>query len=206
MVIIDFDDTIFNTQAFKRARIEALERVGVSEELYHETYMEARQKDSVLIYSDEAHADALAGRGFSRETVLATLESLAGTTTYLFEDSSLFIESLKRRNASLVLLSLGAPAFQEKKIHQSGLENVFDQKYITNTNKADVLLSLLVNEVAPVWFINDKVDETRALAAQFPKLKPVLHVSSAIAEEEYQKSGLPYFKTLTEIFEYVTAE
>ena len=49
MFIIDFDDTLFDTHAFKHARLEAVKNLGVSEDLYWETYKKARNDSGSLI-------------------------------------------------------------------------------------------------------------------------------------------------------------
>ena len=59
MYIFDFDDTLFNTQAFKHARLQVLKKIGVSEELYKETYVKARNDaDGDFVYSDKNYIES----------------------------------------------------------------------------------------------------------------------------------------------------
>ena len=53
MFIIDFDDTLFNTHAFKQARVEALRKLGVTEEIYKKSYQEAYNNSAgIYIYNN----------------------------------------------------------------------------------------------------------------------------------------------------------
>ena len=67
MFIVDFDDTLFDTHAFKEARLLAVQRTGVSEEEFWHTYREARNStDGLFTYSNERHAAILAARVYDR--------------------------------------------------------------------------------------------------------------------------------------------
>ena len=55
-----------------------------------------------------------------------------------------------------------------------------------------------------IWFINDRIDQTKELAVKFKRITPILKFSVEQGTlADYKNSGLPYFKTLTEIYNYV---
>ncbi len=207
MFVIDFDDTLFNTHDFKKSRIQSLLKAGVSERDYQETYIEALKKNDVFSYSNERHAELLALRGYSKEKVLAVLEETTGERLheFLFPDTVEFLEKLKKLNQSIVLLSLGEPSFQELKVKGSGVHEYFDRTFMVKDSKQYIIQELIDvgEQEEDMWFINDKVGETSHIKNKFPQMKIVLKKSESIGEEEYRQSTLPYFKTLTEIYEYI---
>lgn len=207
MFVIDFDDTIFNTHAFKQARVEALVLIGVSEKDYQETYLEAQKKNDLFNYSNERHAELLILRGYPKEKVLAAFEKTTGERLqeFLFPDTLEFLHQLKNIGQSLVLLSLGEASFQELKVVGSGVREYFDRVFMVQDSKEHVIQELIdVGEKEEeIWFINDKVGETKLIESKFPNMNIVLRKSASIPEEEYIQSSLPYFKTLIEIYDYI---
>lgn len=207
MFIIDFDDTIYNTYALKLDTLENLGRLGVPENLYWETYRQTRNNsDGSIPYRPESHAVILESHGFNYEKILNTLKMTlwADPKKYLFPDTISFLNFLKNTDRPLVLLSLGEPVAQEAKVKKSGVHDYFDRVFIIDSGKTKVLKELFsVAREDHAWFFNDKVEESLEIANEFPNLKIILRKSGSIPEEDYKKSGLPYFKTLTEIAEYV---
>ncbi len=211
MFIVDFDDTLFDTQALKQARLEAVQLLGVSEQEYWESYREARNShDGLFTYSDERHADVLAQYGYDRSEVLSQLNATTGEMLeeFLFPDTISFLQYLKTCGQQMILLSLGNPGFQKLKTTRVGIDTYFDQVYMVHDTKRHVLEQLLAGQHVDetLWFINDKVQETVDLAREFPTLKPVLKKSDRSTEEEYLKSGFPFFQTLDQVSEYIRSQ
>ena len=209
MIIIDFDDTLFNTHKFKKDRLEALKDVGVSEEVYWETYLKARNSnDGLFTYSNERHANVLEASGFEKEKVLEALEK---TTSGLALKNTLstgaesMLKEFKQKFSTVILLSLGDPAFQELKTKGAGISEYFERIFFVDDSKEHVMKNLLENhKPEQVWFVSDKVSETKKIVEQIPEIKSVLKVSKNIDISEYENSGLPFFQTLEEITKYVT--
>lgn len=209
MFIIDFDDTLFDTHAFKQARYQALVPFGVGEELFWQTYREARSTpDGIFTYSNERHAAILAMRGVGEEsTLLGALQSTTTVTSlrqFLFADTIMFLTGLRRLKQPMVLLSLGDPGFQEIKVNGTGIADYFDRRYMVDESKAAVIKRVL-DETHPksVWFINDKIDETEAIIQQFPVLRPIMKPSRSVGVASCRASGFACFSTLNEILAYV---
>lgn len=207
MFIIDFDDTLFDTYRFKEKRLEEVQRLGVSEEEYWRTYREARYSpDGLSTYSNERHADILGGLGYGRGEVLAMLKNTTGEALFdfLFSDTIDFLEALKKHKQKMILLSLGNSGFQKLKTDGVRITDYFDKVYITHDSKLHVLEQFLKTKHSEeVWFVNDKVDETMRVLNTFPFMKAVLKVSDRSGAQEYEDCGLPFFKTLTEIKNYI---
>ena len=211
MFIIDFDDTLFDTHAFKKARIKALRAIGVSDEDYQETYGQALKENNLFSYSNERHAELLVLRGYKKEKVFTALEETTGEKLreFLFSDTIDFLSKIKARGEPMVLLSLGESSFQELKVKGSGIAPYFDRRFMVQESKVQAIHELIdVGEKSALggtdmWFINDKVEESILIKNKFPEIKIVLKKSESIEEEEYKQSNLPYFKILTEIYEYI---
>jgi hypothetical protein len=147
--------------------------------------------------------------------VLKVLEETTGEKLqeFLFSDTIDFLEKLKIFGKSMILLSLGEPSFQELKVKGSGIALYFDRRFMVRESKEEAIQELIdISEVSAqggsalggdVWFVNDKVEESLLVKNKFSKLNVVLKKSESISEEEYLQSNLPYFKTLTEIYEYI---
>lgn len=207
MYIIDFDDTLFDTQRFKQARLEAVQMLGISDEEYWETYRQARNSpDGLFTYSNERHAAVLAELGYDEREVLRQLESTTGTALYdfLFSDAVYFLEELKKTGRPMILLSLGNPGFQELKTKGVGVHVFFDRLFMVHDTKSQVLEELFAAVArSGVWFINDKIEETKKLLAEFPFMKAVLKQSPRFELSAYRESGMPFFRTLAAVGEYI---
>ena len=123
----------------------------------------------------------------------------------LLPDAFLFLHYLKTSNHKLILLSLGDLEFQNKKINATGIANFFDEIIITPDSKELILEKILkqFDGEKDIWFVNDKIKETKKIIQYHPKLKPILKMSPMFAKEEYELSQMPHFSTLTQIQQYV---
>ena len=123
----------------------------------------------------------------------------------LYPDAPSFLQYLKNIKQKLILLSLGDFSFQSKKINAAGIASFFDEIIITADAKESALEKFLeqFNEEEDVWFVNDKIEETKKILQHFPKIKPLLKKSPRFTHEEYCSSQLPCFETLIQIQKYV---
>jgi predicted phosphatase len=123
----------------------------------------------------------------------------------LFSDAFSFLRYLKIVKQKLILLSFGEFSFQNKKINATGITHLFDEIIITTDCKELALEKILkeFNCEKDIWFINDKIEETKKILERFPKLKPILKKSPRFTDEEYGSAFIPCFSTLTQIQQYV---
>lgn len=209
MFIIDFDDTLFDTQRFKTARLNAMSALGVTEEDFWKSYQEASiSQDGKFTYTNERHAQMLMNHGYDFDAVYRALQKTTEDLhLYLFTDTLSFLASVRQREQSMVLLSLGDPEFQELKVKSSGIHKLFDRIFMVNDSK-EAVLHHLFETVDPehVWFINDKVHETERLLQTFPRMRCLMKIAAHIDRKKYSECGLPYFDSLTEINAYVTRD
>lgn len=208
MFIIDFDDTLFDTFHWKQERFKPLAELGITPEFAQVTYREIRNTPGA-VYSNERHAKLLGSHGYPVEAVFNALEANSAESTlkrFIFSDSISFLEFLKKTGQKVILLSIGDPSFQRVKLNGIGFLKYFDEIYFVDRHKEKNMTPILqlcaVGET--MWFINDKVEETQSVVDACPEVKPVLKVCEEFPLETYAASGFPYFKTLTEIQQYVT--
>lgn len=207
MVIIDFDDTLFNTQALKPALTAALVAIGVAPEDADWSYKAAYSTaDGRYTHSHERRAEMLAQRGYDQAQALAALQAVTATPAiqqYVLPGAIELLEGLRALGQPLVLLSLGDPDFQKLKVDGAGIGNYFAQQYLVSRDKKSVIAELMKSLTPPRWLINDKVDESRDLAQAFPNLQIILKQPPHAASEVYAASGYPHFTDLKEILAYV---
>ena len=200
MFVIDFDDTLFKTtgeNSFKQARIQELAKLGASQEIYVQSYEQARKrKDGTYAYSNERHAKILGKYGFDVKQVLNALQKTTGERLkdFLFEDTIEFLEKLKTLHQPLILLSLGDPEFQKTKVNDSGIAKYFDEVFTVDKDKREVIRELKkTNE--KIWLVNDKIQESQDILNEFKDINIVLKNS--------KQDNLPCFDTLLQIYEYI---
>ena len=206
MYIIDFDDTLFDTQAFKEARLQAMLGLGIDEKLFWETYYEARNNtEGIFTYSDSLHAAVLSKYGFDEKEVLQFLHEITARAKYFLLPGAIeFLSFLRNSGQTIILLSLGDPGYQEIKVKQTEIDKFFDRIFMIDATKEDILQEIFSKEnQEETIFINDKVEETLNLKEKFSKMKIILRQNPAIPLGRYQESNLPYFKTLKEIEKYI---
>ncbi|MFA6486558.1 MAG: HAD family hydrolase [Candidatus Magasanikbacteria bacterium] len=208
MFIIDFDDTLFDTYRFKQARLEAVKKFGVDENLYKETYARARlDQDGNYIYDDRRHAQILAASGFDEEVIFSAFAGVsARLKDFMLPGALDFLQSIRNLKQPMILLSLGDPKFQEAKVKGVDISQYFDRLFMVPDTKEKVLCELLQICDHDCWLINDKIDETQKLLSAFPQLQVVLRQSNEFSESDYARSGLKYFSDLVSVKNYVISQ
>ncbi|MFH1789569.1 MAG: HAD family hydrolase [bacterium] len=209
MFIIDFDDTLFDTRKFKSDRMKALEKIGISEKLYEETYLKARNELGLVFYNSDRHARVIAQHGFDEQKiklVFYLFNQPDQLKKYLFSDAKLFLRKLKKLGEPLALLSLGNPEFQYLKVKGSGIHEYFDRVFMTSSPKKEVIKKIIEShdKKTKIWLINDKISETIEIIELYSYINAVLKKSKRFSNDEYKKSNLIFFSTLNEIYDYIT--
>ncbi len=102
-----------------------------------------------------------------KEVLATSPESVSRMSEFLFEGASSVLSRLKADGWKLALLTLGEPAWQERKVRHSGLLEYFDYVLCTLEPKASRVEELLAWP-APLVFINDNGEEIDALRSVLP--------------------------------------
>ncbi len=208
MFIIDFDDTLFDTQQFKINMNSALAACGVNADDVDWSYKSARNlPDGQFAYSHVRRAEFLATRGYDAGAIVNALENITSVESLrvlLLPGVREFLETIKALGQPMILLSLGDPNFQELKVQGTEIAKYFDRLFMVPEKKEEVIAELLTHHSpAEYWLVNDKVDETHTIVKAFPDIRVALKRSSRIALADYKESGYQHFETLAEIQNYI---
>lgn len=165
-LLIDFDYTLFNTEAMRRACIAAAESCGIVEREYRAAERELKAKK---IYDIEHHLDMLS-TGQARHLLGEMVgRVLRHTDEFLYPDALSFLQ--RHSQHRLTILSFGTPSWQERKIHGTGLQDIVNEVVVTNQSKAD-MLHRWESETALV-LINDRGSEIDAMKSAHYHLQAV---------------------------------
>lgn len=153
-ILIDFDDTIFDTAKFKVERIyTAFSAYSISPEKVKEYYDGYRDLnptfsfDKFICYVAHEHKVEI-----SEEIVTEAM--FAGLHNFTFPFVSKLAEMFGEDN--LILLTYGDRTYQEKKVKASGLTSLFNRVEYTEENKENWIRRFCsLNRQSQVVFIDD---------------------------------------------------
>ena len=209
MFIIDFDDTIFDTQTYKRMRMEALFDLGISIKEYQKSYDNSRlDQDGNFIYTDEHHAHVLESFGYNYEEVLKRFKKInTKVNTLLCTEIKEFLDFLHTYKTPIILLSMGALEFQKMKVEKSGIGDMFDEIIFVPKSKVSVVRDISKKyKDNNIWFINDKVNENIDVQNDIKNVHVLSKISIRFPVKDYIESNIPHFANLFEIKNYIIHE
>ncbi len=174
LVVLDLDYTLLDTAAFRRALESSLEAHSISPAQFWETFGMIAGLSDATSYSIERHARVLHEQtgvvaAVAEEALQKTFDALPGM---LYHDSQAFLDLLRSREITTVLLTFGNTAFQHEKVKRAGIEGYFAHAIYTEEAKESIELGLSEFSGDPV-FINDNPNELRALALRYPEARMI---------------------------------
>ncbi|MCK5332290.1 hypothetical protein KAJ41_00305 [Candidatus Parcubacteria bacterium] len=161
-IILDFDDTIFNTFGMLEELAGVFEKVGFSKEEFFQTYQ--KTTDRVGDFDLETAINIFEeNKAFDREKVKKELNLIIEKAdNFVYCDFFNFIRNFKKEE--LLLLSFGTTDFQKYKIEKSGIVPYFNEVIITSRSKADDIENISKKHNGNIVFIEDKariIDEVK---------------------------------------------
>ncbi len=160
-IILDFDDTLFDTARFKKALAAIFKKHKVD---FLKTYEQAKKPKGA--YSLKKHL-ALVQKA-DIKSIEKDIDKI-NFKQFLFPDVLKFLKTLKKDN-SLILLSWGDKEFQLRKIYGLGqnFTSLFDKIITGPTEKAKVLDKILKTyKSRPVLFIDNSPQELEKIRKRF---------------------------------------
>ena len=174
-IVLDFDDTIFNTHRLMREFLEIVKKFGFTEEEFFGAYQECKK---IMGYFDPKTIIELLNKAKPFDKVKAEKEIdliLSDLSNFVYSDFFDFVKDFKKE--SLILLSFGAIDFQEIKIENSGITSYFQEIIITQRDKTEDLKNILRqtqddkgNEGEKIFFIDDKTVQVDNIKNKFPEI------------------------------------
>ncbi len=206
-IILDFDNTLFDTDAFKRALSGALVELGVTREMFWQLYPRVLDHGGERLgYSPDRHAKLLHELlpdidPYQASVLLDRVVDRAAD--FLFPDAREFLSRMISLNVPLMLLSRGDEWFQRRKIAASGLDR-FVHEIHTGPEAKVKIITTFPDVSGKTVLVNDHLEETREILKIRPTWMPVLKRRLDIPPEKYLSVGMLNFRTLTEIRDYLT--
>lgn len=205
-IIIDFDDTLFDTAALKADLLVLFARFGVSVEKFWETYKMTYTQNDLAAYNLGRHIDIICQElpNLDKKSLSAQAGAiLKNGKRYLIDGAEDFLNKLRNLGVPLILFSLGDAEWQKQKVDSAGVAIFFHKVIFTGRKKTEVIQPLIKAAIGDIIFINDKIKETKEVATLSDRIKPILRVKKGIQVSEYEQSGWPFFSTLSEIAVFV---
>jgi len=166
ILLFDLDRTLINTEEFKKGLCDIF---GISSKEYN-SHVDLFFREKFIHYSPEAHISLLKKLGNIKTTYekkqIDNLykKLLRKTDIYLFPEVKNLLARLKKQKHTLVLITLGAPSSQKRKVESFGLKKYFDKIIYETKNKSENnFIKKLKNLNQEILIINDKADESLAI-------------------------------------------
>ncbi|HOX61051.1 MAG TPA: hypothetical protein PLV72_03540 [Candidatus Magasanikbacteria bacterium] len=203
---LDFDYTIYDTARMEDDLHQIFRPYGVTRADFDETYYQSLCSVSPFIYdySFEEHYGIMRERGF--DVPISTIEQMYGVlkNDYLYEGARELVDSLNR-TTDLILLSAGDGKFQTNKFRETGIFEKFKTVKVVSSNEEKRDFVGQMSGDSDFVFINDNLRENILIRDKFLQGKIVTKKNNRkYKNEDYEKSGLPYFENLFDIKNYVT--
>ncbi|MCK4592522.1 hypothetical protein KAT63_03755 [Candidatus Parcubacteria bacterium] len=171
-IILDFDDTIFNTHRLMREFLEIVKKFGFTEKEFFKAYQKCKEK--VGDFNPKTIIELLNEiRPFDKtkaeKKVSLMLDDLKD---FIYSDFFDFAKSFNKED--LILLSFGTTGTQKIKINNSKIAEFFKDIIITSRDKTDK-----TEDVRPIFekykkekifFIDDKTIQVDNIKNNFPEI------------------------------------
>ena len=187
-VVLDFDDTIFNTHQLIREFIAVFSRLGFQEEQFWSAYTKCKEKAGG--FDKEVLIDLFAElKSFDKEGVSEKIDFVINRSKkFVYPDFFDFADSFKKKD--LILLSFGTNDFQRIKIENTGVPSKFKEVIITNQDKVFDLKDILrKNRKEKIFFIDNKANQIDKVKEELPQII-TMQMNRLQSKHSYIKSRL----------------
>lgn len=171
-IIIDFDYTLFDTNALRRAVLDALQPFGVNASAYQQAERAAKRSDDAHFTFDAQLKYMFPDAAERAAAVEAVAPVLTDTSFALYPDSIAFLKRHAVAGNRITIFSYGHVQWIEQKIAASGAAAFADTVIATDVPKEQRLPQLLQQERTAV--LNDRGSEIDAMAAIAPHVDYIL--------------------------------
>lgn len=176
-IFLDFDETLFDTQRFKKDLWDIFGRIGFSIGEIKKSYeiFVGAGNNTGFVNSPEAHLQFMqkqqAGKGDTGNRKLENFLS-QDMSQYLYSDSINFFAGFRRED--LAILSFGDDSFQRQKILKSGIESLVGGVFITQVEKSGVIDQLCKENIQDVYFLDNTPVVVDEVKQSLPWVKTIL--------------------------------
>ena len=171
-IILDFDDTIFNTHKLMHNVAAVFERADFTKKDFFEAYQKCKEK--VGDFNPEIIIGLLNEiKPFDKTEAEKKINSiLDNSKDFVYPDFFSFARSFNKKD--LILLSFGEAGFQRTKIKNSRVNPFFSKIIITQKNKTKEIEPIYEEySEEKIFFIDDKAEQIDEVKKIFPQLVAV---------------------------------
>ena len=168
-IVLDFDDTIFNTHQLMQESLAVFRSLGFQEEQFWHAYQKCKEK--VGDFDKEILINLLSElKSFDKKKVNTEIDSIISKSrNFVYPDFFDFVSGFDKKD--LILLSFGTTDFQSIKIKNSGIVSYFEEAIITSNDKA-IDLEKIYNKdkKKKIFFIEDKGEQIDKVKEKLPQI------------------------------------
>lgn len=203
-IVLDFDDTIFNTHQLVQDFLAIFRSLKFREEQFWNAYAECGKK--IGGFDEKVLINLLAElKPFDKDKVGMKIDSIISKSKdFVYPDFFDFVKNFNKDD--LILLSFGIADFQKIKIKNSGVTSNFKKVIITDKDKIVGLRSILKesklnndkkkDEKEKIFFVEDKADQINRVKEELPQIITL--------EMKRLRGG--YINTVSKLTDYVVKD
>jgi FMN phosphatase YigB (HAD superfamily) len=192
IILIDFDDVVFNTKKFREDLRTLFLSNGISKDLYEKTYYDVDDERVIKTYDPEKQIVRICkmkGRDMDMNGLRNSLDSFLGSIEkYVFDDVISFMNEFAGDDVNIV--SYGDAVFQKKKIDGSGIAKYCRDVIITERLKSRAVYEIMkknnIDGAEKTVFIDDRNEQIEDVKKRFPFVTTILLKRP---EGRYQEMG-----------------
>ena len=182
IALLDFDDVLFNTSAFSVASRKVFIDSGVSEKEHDEFYQQMREdfKAKGTAYHRNEHVVLFTERfpkadsGLLKKNLAALHKTMPG---FVYDDTSLFLESLSKNGWHRVILTFGNDDWQKQKVGFSGVDKMVDEVVVSpdasKVGAAEEILKKHPKAMSVIFIDDNPYRALHSVKEKFPHVRTI---------------------------------
>ena len=168
-IILDFDDTIFNTSLMLNEFLEIFQGAGFTEKEFWNNYQKTKEKAGGFdreIFINLFHKSNFFNEKEIKKEVNFVLSEMS---KFIYPDFTSFVKSFSKKD--LMLLSYGVANFQKEKIEKSKVALLLNKIIITSEDKVENFKSISQKyHSEKLFFIEDDANQIDQVKRKFPEI------------------------------------
>jgi len=193
IIIFDFDYTLFNPEKLRQDIAKIFPERNFSDD-YQKYFKDKKISFSLNEYRAKLREESGLTENQLDQRMVAAEKLLKNSDKYLFPEALSLLEYYRRQGDRLVLLTFGNKSFQEMKVDNLGIKDLFDEVcFVEDEKKVHSIIESLKDSGEKILIINDNAKESlemmRKLGGQ-AELKLIKGPYSGNVEHQYQEGSL----------------